>query len=142
MVSDVLTGYRIKLRSRIRVKHRSEESISAGSRVARHYPNLLDRLPIKQSGNDLRPRGDAVHFFYAVNDTRAGGTGLNTRVRVRDVDRSRGETIAHIRIHAPGASHNIIARDKKIVDDSEGSSRCCGALLRCSCLLNPKPQRC
>src|SRR5882762_4255350 len=140
MVSDVLTGYRIKLRSRIRVKHRSEESISAGSGVARHYPNLLYRLPVKQSGNDLRPRWDAVHFFYTVNDTCAGDTRLNTGVRVRDVDRSRGETIAHIRIHAPGASHNIVARDKKIVTECERRTRRRGTRLRRRRLRKPKHQ--
>jgi len=47
-------------------------------------------------------------------------TPAEYRVRVRDVDRSRGGTIAHIRIHAPGASHNIVAPMTKNFTDVSG----------------------
>ncbi len=67
---------------------------------------------------------------YPVNYTSASATGLNTRVRVRDLNRSRGEAVGHIYIQAVGAGDDEVARNKKVVAESERRIRLCEARLR------------
>src|SRR6266404_5030356 len=130
------TGYLItSLRSydySVLQQHRSEKSILAGSRLA----DLLDRLPIKEGGNDLGARWDTVCGSFIVNNTVCGSAGLNTGVRVRDCNHSLGRAVVgKVCIQALGAGDDVVASNKKIVAEAERTIRtrtlCEARLRRC-----------
>src|SRR6266404_4791036 len=82
---------------------RSEKPALSCSKLA----NLLDRLPIQHCGNNLGARWDLVW------------SGNALVLRIRDIDRSGGETADKTRRHAIRASHDVIASNKKVVAEVE-----------------------
>ena len=82
--------------------------------------NLLDRLPVKQGGNNLRPRR---HLRRAAN----AGVRNAAIVHIGNSNRSGRDPILKVGRHPIRAGDHIIARNKKIVAEVERRIARCGA---------------